>query len=62
MGKCIGVWGEVRGDVAKCLGRVGKCVGVWGDEGVGVRKCWGKCVGRDVGKCGKICWGVGGLR
>ena len=38
VGKCVGVWGEVRKDVwgvEKC-GRVGKCVGMCGEE-------WGRC-------------------
>ena len=39
VGKCIGVWGEMRKGVEKCAGE--KCVGVW------------ESVGRSVGKCRK---------
>ena len=46
VGKCVGVWGEVRKDmwgVEKCGEGVGKCMG----KCVGV---WGKDVGRVMGK------------
>ena len=42
VGNCVGVKGEVRGDVGR---GVGKCVGVWGEmwESVQVRgDAWGK--------------------
>ena len=46
VGKCVGVWGEVRRDVGKgvgiCGGGVKKCVGVWGEVKGDV--------GRDVGE------------
>ena len=52
VGKCVGVEGSVEGGVEKCVGGgVRKCVGVGkGDVG----ECWGRC--------GKVCWGVGGER
>ena len=51
MGKCIGVWGEVR---EVCWG-CGKCVGVtkvWGGVGNG-----GRCVQSVF--CGEMCLGCG---
>ena len=60
--KCVGVWGEVRGDVGR---GVGKCVGVWGEMWGSVLRCkgrWGmgKWDERCVERSGKVCWGMGG--
>ena len=52
VGKCVGVWGEVREDVGRCVGGVGEGVGkcVLG-VGTGVRSVlW----------CGKV-WEVSGM-
>ena len=44
MRKCVGMWGEVRGGVGRCvMGGVGKCV--W--------EMWGRCVEVCLG-CGKV--------
>ena len=45
VGKCVGVWGEVRKDVEKCL------ESAWG-EWVRVLECRG-----GEGRCGKRCGG-----
>ena len=63
VGRGVGVWGEVRGEVwgvygvsVKSVGKdVRKCVGVWGRQG----KMWGVYGGKCEG-CGKVCWGVRG--
>ena len=39
VGKCVGVWGEVRRDVEK---GVGNCVWVWGKMWVRVWGCGGR--------------------
>ena len=50
LGKCFGVWGEVRGDVEIGVEGVEKCVGDVG-RGVGVGKCWER-EGVNVLRCG----------
>ena len=44
VGKCVGVWGEVRKDV---WGGCGRVYGVSGEKCVGM---WGKDVGRRMGE------------
>ena len=55
VGKCIGVWGEVRGNVGKCW-EINGCVGAWGEVVKDKRKGLG-CVGKvsvSVGGCKKV--------
>ena len=53
VGKCVGVWGEVRKDVR---GRCGKVYGVSGEVCWRVGKGCGEGSGEDVGKCVEV-WG-----
>ena len=60
VGKCLGVWGEIRKDVWG----VEKCGRVYGVSGEGGKRVYGekKCVGvwgKDVGRCREMCQGVG---
>ena len=64
--KCVGVWGEVRGDVGEVWGQVwesvlgcgGRCGEVcWGVRGGGGMGKWEE---RCVERSGKVCWGMGG--
>ena len=69
MGKCVGVWGEVRGYVGvfemwgevreSVLGCGASLLGCRGGEVWGYGKCGGG-VEKCGEKCGKVCWGVGG--
>ena len=60
VGKCLGVWGEIRKDVWG----VEKCGRVYGVSGEGGKRVYGerKCVGvwgKNVGRCREMCQGVG---
>ena len=59
-GKCVGVWGEVRGDVGRGVGGSElRCV--WMGEGRGVRGRMHECVGvwgRCGERCGAVRWGI----
>ena len=56
VGKCLGVWGEIRKDVEKS-GRVYGVSGEGGKKVYGEKKCVGVW-GKDVGRCRKMCQGV----
>ena len=52
VGKCVGVWGEVRGEVwgvCRKVRRDGGCKEVWGEIWESV---WG-----ERGRCGEVCRG-----
>ena len=56
MGKCVGVWGDVRRSIK---GGVEKCAEVWGDVGKCWRR-WGKVLGVGVRGVGSGKLGLGG--
>ena len=57
MKKCVGVWGEVRGEVWGCEKVCWGVVEVWGSV-LGCGEGEGRGVGKCEGRCRKVCWGV----
>ena len=55
--KCIVVWGKMKRDVGKCVGRGEEWWGVWKNEGevwVSMLGCW-----ESEKRCGEVCLGCG---